>query len=141
MKEPIINWFVNEDNQYSACSEYYAGTYNLKDDFIIESEVWNNKWGTEDVADIPNGILCISFANAEDSVLLKFCEVKINDDVYRKVDNTEFNRGTIKVGRLSGSKNNGSSSNTDNYKKITIKFSNAPTNIRDELKNMFISIE
>lgn len=143
MKSANVNWFVKEpDDVYVAHTEYYAGSCNSSEDFIIDIELWNNKWNNkEDVAHMRNTKLVISFANAEDSVLLSLCEVKVNDGTFNKPDTSEFNRGIVELGTISGAKNNGHESNTDNYRKITIKFSNIPNNFRSGLKSLFLDTQ
>lgn len=143
MKKANVSWFVKEpDDVYVAHTDYYHGSCIPGEDFIIDIEVWNNKWNSvEDAADMENAKLAISFANAEDSVLLSLCEVKVNDGSYNKVDTTEFNRGIVELGTIAGIKNNGHASNTDNYKQISIKFSNIPSNFKNGLKSMFVDIQ
>lgn len=143
MKNANVSWFVKEpDDVYVAHTEYYAGSCISGEDFIVDVELWNNRWNnTEDVADMINAKLAISFSNAEDSVLLSLCEVKVNDGAYNKPNTSEFNRALVDLGTIAGTKNNGHSSNTDNYKKISIKFSNIPTNFKSSLKSMFLDVQ
>lgn len=138
-----LSWYVKEeDDVYVAHTDYYAGACTPNSDFIIDVEVWNNRWNTEeDAADMDNAKLAISFANAEDSVLLSLCEVKVDNGTFNKPDTSEFNRGIIELGTIYGTMNNGSSSNTDNYKKVTIKFSNIPWNLRTGFKSMFLDVQ
>lgn len=143
MKSANVNWFIKEpDDVYVAHTDYYAGSYTAGDDFVLDVELWNNRWNnTEDVAAMKNTKLIISFANAEDSVLLSLCEVKVNDGSFSKPDVSEFNRGIVELGNITGAKNNGQESNTDNYRKIAIKFSNIPSNFRNGLKSMFLDTQ
>ena len=143
MNAADLTWYVKEpDEVYVAHTDYYAGSCNVNEDFVVDVELWNNKWNNkEDVADMHNTKLVISFANAEESVLLSLCEVKVNDGKYTKPNTSEFNRGLIELGTISGKKNNGSISNTENYKRISIKFSNIPSNFKDGLKSMFLDAQ
>lgn len=143
MKSANVNWFVKEpDEVYVAHTEYYAGSANSSEDFVIDVELWNNRWNNvESVADMINTKLIISFANAEDSVLLSFCEVKVDSGSFIKPDLSEFNRGIVNLGDILGSRNNGGDSNTDNYRRLTIKFSNIPNNLRSGLRSMFLDTQ
>lgn len=142
MEAPNISWFIKENNEsYSSYTEYFAGSCLPNKDFIIDLEVWNNRWNAEqDVEDIANGKLEISFTNAEDSVLLSLCRIKIDNGIYQNLNNSEFNRGLISIGNLSGKANTGTYDNINNYKKITIKFSNVPGNFKDGFKTMLLNI-
>ena len=142
MEGAKVNWFVKEpDNVYTAHDEYYAGTCSPDSDFLLETELWNNKWNSTDVADMKNAKLIISFASAEDSVLLSLCTVSVDGEEFTKPDTNEFNRATVNLGTISGDKNNGSSNYKDNYRRIAIKFSNIPTNFKDGLKSMFLDVQ
>lgn len=138
-----IGWFVKEqDDVFVAHTDYYAGSTIPDEEFNLEVELWNNRWNTdEDAADIKNAKLVISFANAEDSILLSLCEVKVNTGTYNTVDCNEINRGLVELGTISGAKNNGSESNTDNYKSIAIRFSKIPSNLTNGLKSMFLDVQ
>lgn len=143
MKNANVNWFVKEpDDVYVAHTEYYAGSCNSEEDFILDVELWNNRWNNkEDVQDMKNAKLVISFESAEDSILLSLCEVKINDGTFNKPDTSEFNRGIVELGTIIGDKNNGHESNVDNYRRLCIKFSNIPRNFRSGLKSMFLDVQ
>ena len=56
MKGANVNWFVKEpDEVYVAHTEYYAGSCNSSEDFIVDVELWNNRWNnTESVANMIN---------------------------------------------------------------------------------------
>lgn len=143
MTNANISWFVKEiDDTFVEHTEYYAGTCNNEENLEIEVELWNNRWNTqEDVDDINNAKLLISFAAAEDSSLLSFCTVKVENDEYKKPEIVTFNRACVELGDISGEKNDGSSSNTKNYKRISIKFSKIPATYKSGLKSMFLDIQ
>ena len=145
MNDVDISWYIKEqteeESEYTLYTEYYAGSCSSNKDLYIDIRVWNNRWGNEDVKDAKNTKLIISFAYAEDSVLLELCEIKIGNGIFKKIDNTEFNRGIINLETIYGNKNNGDKKNTDNYKDIFIKFTNIPENLQDGLKTMFLDIQ
>ena len=143
MNNPVITWFVKEDDGvYTAHTNYYAGSCNPNEDFYIELEVWNNRWNnTEDVKNAENAEFILTFENAEDSSLLLLCEAKVGEGDFNKINLTDFNKGSISLGTLSGGRNTGVLSHTDNYRRITLKFSNVPGNFKEGLKSMIAYID
>lgn len=142
MNSPNLTWYIKEaDDAFVAHTEFFAGYCSSEDDFTIEMEIWNNRWNnTEDVEDVKNSKLVISFKDPESSVLLRLCSVKVNDSDYVAVDDSEFNRGLVDIGNISGQKNNGSSIYQDNFKRVSIKFSNLPGNM-EGLKSMYLDLQ
>jgi hypothetical protein len=138
-----LSWFVKEpDNTYNAYTEYYAGTCNSNSDFIIDVDLWNNRWNTkEDIDDATNTKLTISFENVEDSIMLQLCTVSINGGTFEVPNISTLNKGIVDLGTISGAKNNGNDNNSYNHKKIIIKFSNIPSNLKDGLKSMFLNVQ
>lgn len=143
MAKANVSWFVKEpDGVFVAHNDYYHGSCIPGEDYIIEVEVWNNKWNiNEDINNMTNTKLAISFSSAEDSSLLSLCEVDVDGLGYNKPNTTEFNRGIVDLGTILGTKNNGDPINKDNYKRIAIKFSNIPTNFKNGLKSMFLDLQ
>lgn len=142
MNNPIISWYIQEDNGYIQDDEYYLGSFTSNSNIELNVQVWNNRYGSKNVDNIDNARLSIYFDNIEDSSLLQYCTVSINNESYVSPD-IEVNRATLYIGNLSGSLNNGleSSQNNSNYKNINLKFSNLPSNLKNDLKNMFLDIE
>lgn len=143
MSSADVSWYIKEpDDTYIACTEYFAGSCNSKEDFILYLDLWNNRWNNkEDVDDMVDAKLVISFLNAEDSILLSLCTVQIEDNDFVKVETMDLNKGVVNIGTISGQKNNGNENNIYNHKKIIIKFSNIPNNLRDGLKSMFLDVQ
>lgn len=142
MNQPSISWYIKEDDDYVQDNDYYLGSFSSSSDILIKIQVWNNRYGNESVEDIENARLSIYFDTVEDSSLLQYCTISINNDEFIKPE-IYLNRATINIGTLLGTFNSGmdNEKNIDNYKNIIIKFSNMPTNLKNGLKNLFLDIE
>lgn len=142
MNDPNITWNIYDvySENYIQENDYYLGSYTPKSIINIKLQVWNNKFGTEEVKSIDNANLIIYFENAEDNMLLNYCTVTV-DNIEKEL-NLETTKGICSLGQLSGKVNNGLSdiTNMDNYKEITITFSNLPDNLKNGLKNIFLDI-
>lgn len=137
-----VSWFIKENNEniYSAKTNYYAGYCSSVEDLIIECQLWNNRWNTvENASDMTNAKMLISFSNIEDSILLNYCKVSVDGVTYIS-PTIELNRGTVMLGTILGIKNNGDLNNIYNYKNITITFTGLPNELKDGLKSMFLDI-
>lgn len=142
MNQPSISWYIKEDDDYVQDNDYYLGSFSSSSDILIKIQVWNNRYGNESVEDIENARLSIYFDTVEDSSLLQYCTISINNDEFIKPE-IYLNRATINIGTLLGTFNSGmdNEKNIDNYKNIIVKFSNMPTNLKNGLKNLFLDIE
>lgn len=143
MVKPNVSWYVKEeDDVFVAHTNYHAGTCIPDSDFIIDIQLWNNRWNnSEDAKDMTNAKLILSFAYAEDSILLSLCKVKIGNGPYSEFDLSEFNRGIVELGDISGEKNDGSADCTNNYRDISLKFSGIPANLKNSLKSMYFDVQ
>lgn len=142
MDKPLISWYIKEDEDYIQDNEYYLGSYSSEEDIIINVQVWNNRYGNSDVENIEEGRLAVYFDTIEDSSLLQYCSVSINNGEYI-TPTIDINRAIVTIGDLYGNYNNGleDSSNENNFKNLKIKFSKLPTNLKNGLKNLFLDIE
>lgn len=142
MSNPIISWYIKEQDSYIQDDEYYLGSYTSDSEINISVQVWNNRYGSKSVDNIDDARLAIYFDTIEDSSLLSYCTVSINDSYYA-VPETELQRAVVSIGELSGEYNDGleQSTNVAKYKNIKLKFSNFPGNLKNGLKNMFLDIE
>lgn len=142
MSLPIITWHILENTDYIQDSEYYLGSFNPESIINLNVQVWNNKYGQKTVDSLDNARLVIYFESIEDSALLKYCSISVNND--SPIEPTiELNKIIVEIGRLSGEPNNGvtNDKNRVNYKNIQIQFKGLPSNLRNGLKNMFLDIE
>lgn len=137
-----ITWYILEDEEYIQDDEYYLGSFSPDSEIQLKVQVWNNRYGKNNVESIPNARLAIYFDSIEDSMLLEYCTVSINDNNLTKIP-VMFGKGIIDIGLLSGNSNNGMDiiDNIYNFKNITISFKGFPTNLKNGIKNMFLDIE
>ena len=137
-----ITWYILEDEEYIQDDEYYLGSFSPDSEIQLKVQVWNNRYGKNNVESIPNARLAVYFDSIEDSMLLEYCTVSINDNNLTKIP-VMFGKGIIDIGLLSGNSNNGMDiiDNTYNFKNITISFKGFPTNLKNGIKNMFLDIE
>ena len=98
MNEPALSWYVvGTDSVEEIDKEYYAGAYSPSNtEFTMTLQVWNNKWGTEDVADIDSPKLVIMFDTIEDATLLNYCKVRIDGGSYEPLTIQNTTQGYIK---------------------------------------------
>ena len=142
---PKLKWYVLEDidgtYEYSPKKTHdMEGSYAPNDSLKLKIQLWNNRLGTEDVQDVINAKLCVFFKNYEDNYLLKLCKVKINDEEAKPLE-IDMDRGLIALGNISGSANNGSELNIDNYVKFELIIGPLPTNLKSELKGIILDVE
>lgn len=137
-----ITWYILEDEEYIQDDEYYLGSFSPDSEIQLKVQVWNNRYGRNNVESIPNARLAIYFDSIEDSMLLEYCTVSINDNNFTKIP-VMFGKGIIDIGLLSGNSNNGMDiiDNIYNFKNISISFKGFPTNLKNGIKNMFLDIE
>lgn len=141
MNDPQINWFVLEEGQPTPYEEYYAGSYRPSETLELTLQVWNNRWGQEDAKDISRGTLAFFFETIEDSYLLSLCSVKIGDGSFQPLT-IDAGRGRVPLDKvLYGRSNNGSTTSTDNYATITLKFGPIQDGMRNSLKALFADLE
>ena len=102
-----ITWYILEDEEYIQDDEYYLGSFSPDSEIKLKVQVWNNRYGKNNAESIPNARLAIYFDSIEDSMLLEYCTVSINDNNFTKIP-VMFGKGVVDIGLLSG--NSGSSS-------------------------------
>lgn len=142
MSNPNISWYIKEQETYIQDEEYYLGSFTSNSEISLSVQVWNNRYGSSDIDNIDEARLAIYFDSVEDSSLLKYCTVSVNNGSYITPE-VELQRAIVTIGELSGTFNDGleESTNQTNYRNITIKFSGFPGNLKNGLKNMFLDIE
>lgn len=142
MDSPKITWYILENEDYIQDPDYYLGSYTTDSTISINVQVWNNRYGQKASQSIENARLSIYFENIENSILLQYCEVNVNNN-FNVTPDIEVGRGTAYIGELYGSANNGiaNEENRNNYKNINITFKNLPYNLINGIKNMFLDIE
>lgn len=142
MSLPNISWHIYEDSDYVQDPEYYLGSFNPESTITLDVQIWNNRYGQKTIQSLSDARLCIYFENIEDSSLLKYCSISINNDS-PIIPEVELNKTSTSIGMLSGEPNNGvaNDKNRVNYKNVKIEFKDFPHNLRSGIKNMFLDIE
>jgi hypothetical protein len=143
MKEPIITWFVkNEEENFIPREEYNAGIYTKGKKLIVEMQVWNNRWGIEDVDDLKNPVINLYFETLEDSVLLNMCKISV-DEVENMPLIITGQKASVFINKdIKGTQNNGDQEES-NLNFINIKFEFEAPNYRlkeNDLKNLYFEI-
>jgi hypothetical protein len=145
MQQPKISWFVKEqDGSFMSKEEHHAGTYTKQETVSVEFQVWNNRWGVEDVEPLVDPVLNFYFDTLEDSSLLHLCKVLI-DDMGSVPLVIKGQKASARIGRtLSGKKNDGndnSVNNQGNYINVTFEFSAEDYRLKEnDLKNVYFEL-
>lgn len=141
---PILTWFVVEGEMYKPKAIYNAGMVNNNEMFIVNLQVWNNRWGIDDVESIDNPVMNIYCDNIEDSFLLDNIKIIIDEYEIGSVVNREEFLSVLLGKKLSGSKNNGDETdrnNNENFINIRLEIDLRNRNIKDnDLKSLYFEI-
>lgn len=143
MLDPQISWYIVRNEDYELIDkEHYAGAYSPGNiEALFELQAWNNKWGTEDVLDVDIPVLVLMFNTIEDSRLLEYCKVKIDNGPFQAVE-ILGDKAIIPLNRpIAGTKNKGTTENINNYAKITIKFGPITHGMKNGLKSLLLDLQ
>lgn len=145
MQDPKISWFVKDpDGIFVPQNEYHAGTYTKADKIVVDFQIWNNRWGVEDVKELTNPVLNFYFDTIEDATLLNLCKITVDE-----YDNIPLmikeQKASAVLGRsLSGVKNNGdetAAANRNNFVNIRFEFDAADYRLKEnDLKNLYFEL-
>lgn len=139
-----ITWYVKENNSLTGKEEHHAGTFGKNDNLELEFQVWNNRWGVEEVDALKSPVLSFSFMHYEDSSLIDLCEIYVDGTSMPVMKKDGV--GTVLLGReIKGLINDGdpdSSVNKQNYMnaKLVIKMSGKDIKEND-LKRMYFEVK
>lgn len=144
MTAPKITWFVLEDidglYQYSAKRTHdMEGSYAPGDVISMKIQLWNNRRGTEDVADAKDAKLVLFFKNYEDNYLLKLCKLNFENKI--RPITIDMDRGIFDLKTISGGANNGTDLNEDNFLEFELQIGPIPSNVKSELKGLILDVE
>ena len=91
MNDPIITWYAKLDNdtEFNKTNEIYAGSYTKENSINVNMQIWNNRWGTEDVQSLNNFNINIYFDKEEDFILLDYCTVVLNKTEILTINKTD----------------------------------------------------
>lgn len=126
MEGPVITWYSKiGDETYEPGSERYAGNYTKEAKISVDLQIWNNRWGTEDVESLSDFSLNLYFDCLEDAALLQCCRLILggNEELPLIVSRQKATVTFPETVTLSGLKNDGSSKNSKaNYIEMTFEF-------------------
>ncbi len=142
MKDPQISWYIKENEVVTFIDrEIYMGSYNSSNiEAVFNVQLWYNKWGDEDVKNLENFSIAISFDTIEDNALLNRCEVKVDKGGYQKLD-IVGSKGIVKVDRVISGMRNSGNLNANNYLDLSIRISPITGDMKNGLKNIVIDLQ
>ena len=145
MANAKITWQVYEEgedyNEYIPARNYTEeGSFTSGEYVYKRIRVWNNYFGSVDVADAKNCNLVLAFKSYEDNFLLHLIQIRAGNGewVYPTIDT---DRGIVPIKDLSGLANNGTLANYENYCDLEINIGPLPENMRCELKSLYFYLE
>ena len=146
MNEPKLEWYsrIGKDEKYALDNNVYAGTHTEGNPITVSLQLWNNRWGVEDVEPLEDFHINMFFKNKEDSALLQYCTVTLNEAdvlslaITEDIATLEFPKPIV----LSGTKNDGTTKNNQDHF-ITLQFTfqaNGEDLKENDLKSLFFEI-
>lgn len=145
MANAKITWQVYEEgedyNEYIPVRNYTEEGGFTSGEYVYKRiRVWNNYFGSVDVADAKNCNLVLAFKSYEDNFLLHLIQIRVGNGewVYPTIDT---DRGIVPIKDLSGLANNGTLANYENYCDLEINIGPLPENMRCELKSLYFYLE
>lgn len=114
MDKPKISWYAKlaKEEKFSGGNELFVGSNTPDDTLEVDIQLWNNRWGEVEVAELNDFQIAASFADYEDSSLLSCLSVKYNNQPINITVDPVARRALFIFPiplSLSGSINNGSS--------------------------------
>ena len=126
---------IYEDESFVQYNTYMAdGAYTAGDVIIRRMQIWNNQRGSNEVDDVIDARLVLSFKKYEDNFLLNLIEMRIPGTTdYMKPD-IDIDRAVFDLGTLYGDAGG-------TYKEIEIKIGPIPENMKSELKSLVFYLD
>lgn len=146
MEDPKITWYakLNKETQYEETNDYYAGSYTPGHAIDVDIQIWNNRFGLNDVATLSDFYIVVSFDRVEDSSLFDYCTIVLNDAniLPLKKNGKKAILELPDTVKLSGTKNDGTlDSNTDHYMNLEFQFDAEGAKLKEnDLKDMYFQI-
>lgn len=146
MEDPKITWYakLNKESQYEETNDYYAGSYTPGHPIDVDIQIWNNRFGLEDVANLADFYIVISFEHVEDSALFDYCTIVLDDAniIPLKKSGKKAILELPDTVALSGTKNDGTlDSNKDHYINIEFQFDAEGSKLKEnDLKDIYFQI-
>ena len=142
MKNPELSWYlISAGDSVVIEKEHYLGAYTPDTiEMITNLQLWNNRYGQEIAKDIENSNLKITFSSIEDTKLLEYMQVKIDNNPYEDLTVVN-NEAIIPIQRIiSGEINVGDNMCVNNYIDIYIK-TTLSQDMKNGLKNLLINLD
>ena len=142
MKNPELSWYlISAEDSIIIEKEHYLGAYTPDTvEMITNLQLWNNRYGQEIAKDIENSNLKITFSSIEDTKLLEYMQVKIDNNPYEDLTIIN-NEAIIPIQRIiSGEINVGDNKCVNNYIDIYIK-TTLSQDMKNGLKNLLINLD
>lgn len=142
MKNPELSWYlISAEDSIIVEKEHYLGAYTPDTvEMITNLQLWNNRYGQEIAKDIENSNLKITFSSIEDTKLLEYMQVKIDNNPYEDLTIIN-NEAIIPIQRIiSGEINVGDNMCVNNYIDIYIK-TTLSQDMKNGLKNLLINLD
>ena len=142
MKNPELSWYlISAGDSVVIEKEHYLGAYTPDTiEMITNLQLWNNRYGQEIAKDIENSNLKITFSSIEDTKLLEYMQVKIDNNPYEDLTIIN-NEAIIPIQRIiSGEINVGNNMCVNNYIDIYIK-TTLSQDMKNGLKNLLINLD
>ena len=142
MKNPELSWYlISAEDSIIIEKEHYLGAYTPDTvEMITNLQLWNNRYGQEIAKDIENSNLKITFSSIEDTKLLEYMQVKIDNNPYEDLTIIN-NEAIIPIQRvISGEVNVGDNMCVNNYIDIYIK-TTLSQDMKNGLKNLLINLD
>ena len=130
-----ISWMISADESFVQYNTYMAdGAYTAGDVIIRRMQICNNYRGSNEVDDVIDARLVLSFKKYEDNFLLNLIEMRIPGTTdYMKPD-IDIDRAVFDLGTLYGDAGG-------TYKEIEIKIGPIPENMKSELKSLVFYLD
>lgn len=135
----IITYEIVREESTEETNNAYFGSFIPGETVYMHIRIWNNKFGQEDVDNLSNAIMKISFNDFENKAYFDILKVSVQNDAYITPDRID-DIAIIKLGTIYGHKNIGSLSDIENYKEVKIKIGPLYENSIEGLKNLSISV-
>lgn len=146
MDKPKITWCakLREQEKFETSNEFYAGTYMDSTPLVVDIQLWNNRYGIEDVENLKNFDVEFYFDNMEDEKLLDYCTISITGReqiTFKRINDRaviQFPDAQV----VSGAKNNGDTADAyENYIPLTFKFAAAGKCLKEnDLKSLHFEV-
>lgn len=139
MQDPIINWFINKDEGQAPIKDDFLGNVKPGERLTMSFDIWNNRFGQEDVSSANNCKIRIQAGKIENSFLLNKMTASIDGE---SVDISIINDISVisSQKRLTGLDiTYNDAERASNRMNLILNF-DIPNNIQESLKDLIIDL-